>query len=154
VSFKISVEYFTLQGGADKSLALPTYGWRRTEPIMSLERGGPFVCRIQVFSCYKGWKEVCQAIRAISTTSRRELSLCFFFLQGKAPKEIQAVLTGILWEHAQSCSTVKNGVAQFKRGDFSTCDASRLGQPTREIIDHFHELTREERRISSKSIAE
>jgi len=30
--------------------------------------------------------------RAISTTSRRELS-SFFFLQGKAPKEIYAILT-------------------------------------------------------------
>jgi len=32
--------------------------------------------------------------RAISTTSRRELLL--FFLQGKAPKEIQAILTETL----------------------------------------------------------
>jgi len=30
--------------------------------------------------------------RAISTTSRRELSSSFFFLQGKAPKEIDAIL--------------------------------------------------------------
>jgi len=30
--------------------------------------------------------------RAISTTSRRELSSKFFFLQGKAPKEIHAIL--------------------------------------------------------------
>ena len=29
---------------------------------------------------------------AISTTSRRELSSSFFFLQGKAPKEIHAIL--------------------------------------------------------------
>jgi len=34
--------------------------------------------------------------RAISTTSRRELSSDFFFLQGKAPKEIHAILTEIL----------------------------------------------------------
>ena len=34
--------------------------------------------------------------RAISTTSRRELSLSFFFLQGKAPKEIHAILTETL----------------------------------------------------------
>ena len=31
--------------------------------------------------------------RAISTKSRRELSLSFFFLQGKAPKEFHAILT-------------------------------------------------------------
>jgi len=34
--------------------------------------------------------------RAISTTSRRELSSIFFFLQGKAPKEIHAILTETL----------------------------------------------------------
>ena len=34
--------------------------------------------------------------RAISTTWRRELSLSSFFLQGKAPKEIHAILTETL----------------------------------------------------------
>jgi len=34
--------------------------------------------------------------RAISTTSRRELSSIFFFLQGKVPKEINAILTETL----------------------------------------------------------
>jgi len=34
--------------------------------------------------------------RAISTKSRRELSSSFFFLQGKAPKEIHAILTETL----------------------------------------------------------
>jgi len=48
-----------------------------------------------------------------------------FFLQGKAPKEIHAILTETLWEHAPSYATVKNWVAQFKRGDFSTYDAPR-----------------------------
>ena len=33
---------------------------------------------------------------AISTTSRRELSSSFFFLQGKAPKEIHVILTETL----------------------------------------------------------
>jgi len=41
-----------------------------------------------------------------------------FFLQGKAPKEIQAILTQTLGEHAPSYATVKNLVAQFKHGDF------------------------------------
>ena len=44
-------------------------------------------------------------------------------LQGKAPNEIHAILTETLGEHAQSYATVKNWVDQFKRGDFSTCDA-------------------------------
>jgi len=49
-------------------------------------------------------------------------------------------------------------VAQFKRGDFSTCDAPRPGRPktvtTPEIIDQIHELILEDRRISAKSISE
>ena len=49
-------------------------------------------------------------------------------LQGKAPKEIHAILTETLGEHAPSYATVKNWVAQFKRDDFSTCDALRPGR--------------------------
>jgi len=60
----------------------------------------------------------------ISTTWRRELSSSVFFPQGKAPNEIRATLTETLGEHAPSYATVKNWVAEFKRGDFSTCDAS------------------------------
>ena len=55
--------------------------------------------------------------RAISTTSRRELSSSFFFLQGKAPMEIHAILKETLGEDAPSYTTVKNCVAQFKCGD-------------------------------------
>ena len=52
----------------------------------------------------------------------------FLFLQGKAPKEIRAILTETLGKNAPSYATVKNWVAQFKRGDFSTCDAPRPGR--------------------------
>ena len=49
-------------------------------------------------------------------------------------------------------------MAQFKRGEFSTCDAPPPGQlktmTTPEIIDQIHELYLEDRRISAKSIAE
>jgi len=86
----------------------------------------------------------------ISTTSRHELSSSFFFLQGKAPKEIHAILKETFWEHAPSYAMVKNWVAQFKRGDFSTCGAPRPGQPktvtTLEIIDQIHELMLGDRR--------
>jgi len=51
----------------------------------------------------------------------------FFFLQGKAPKKIHAILTETLGEYASSYATVKNWVAQIKRGDFFTCDAPRPG---------------------------
>ena len=53
----------------------------------------------------------------------------FFFLQGKAPKEIHAIQTYTLGGHAPSYATVKNWVAQFKRGDYSTCDAPCPGRP-------------------------
>ena len=42
----------------------------------------------------------------------------FFFMQGKAPKEIHAILKETLGEYATSYATVKNWVAQFKRGVF------------------------------------
>jgi len=66
-------------------------------------------------------------MRAISTTWRRELSSSFIFLQGKAPKEIHAILTETLGEHAPSYATIKNWVAQFKHGDFPTCDFHHPG---------------------------
>jgi len=97
-------------------------------------------------------------MHAISETWRCELSSSFFFLQGKAPKEIHAILTETLGEHAPSYATIKNWVAQFKHGDFSTCDESHPGQPktvtTAEITDLIHELILEDHRISAKSIAE
>jgi len=81
----------------------------------------------------------------------------FFSLQGKALKEIHAILTETLGEHAPSYA-IKNWVAQFKHGDFSTCDAPRPGRPktvtTPKIFDQIHKLILEDRRISAKSIAE
>ena len=66
----------------------------------------------------------------------------FFFLQGKAPKEIYTILTETIGEYAPSYDTVKNWASQFKRGDFSTCDAPHSGRPktvtTPEIIDQIH----------------
>ena len=57
-------------------------------------------------------------------------------------------------EHAPSYTTVKNWVARFKCGDFSTCDAPRPGRPTTvntpEIIEQIQELILEDSRISAK----
>jgi len=152
------VDHRVLRGGADNSLARPTSSCRRTESIGSLERGVCSSAELKVFSCYRGRKEACHATRAISTTSRRELSSSFFFLQGKTPKEIHAILTETVGEHAPSYATVKNWVTQFKRGNFSTRDAPRAGRPktvtTPEFIDQIHELILEDPRISAKSIAQ
>ena len=82
----------------------------------------------------------------------------YSFLQGKASKKIHAILTETLGKHAPSYATVKNWVAQFKRDDFSNCNAPHPGRPktvtTPEIIDQIHELILEDRRISAKSIVE
>jgi len=49
-------------------------------------------------------------------------------------------------------------VAQFKRGDFSTCGAPRPGRPKTvtipEIINQIQELILEDHRVSAKSVAE
>jgi hypothetical protein len=54
-------------------------------------------------------------------------------LQGKAPKDIHAILIETLGEHAPSYATVKNWVAQFKRGDFSASSW------TTQNSDHFRD---------------
>ena len=67
---------------------------------------------------------------AISAIWRRELSSSFFFLQGKAPKEIHAILKKkTLGEHAPSFSTVKNSVVQFERGEFPPVERLVLDDP-------------------------
>jgi len=75
-----------------------------------------------------------------------------------AIKEIHAILKEILGERAPSYATVKNWVAQFKLGDFSTCVSPCPGRPKTvtipEIIDEIHELSLGDRRISAKSIAD
>jgi len=67
-----------VRGGALKSLARPTSRCCRTESKVSLERVVCLCAELQFFSCYGGWKEACQATRAISATCRRELSSRFF----------------------------------------------------------------------------
>jgi len=82
----------------------------------------------------------------------------FFFLQGKASKEIHTILTETFGEHAPLHATIKNWVAQFKHGDISTCNAPCPGRhktvTTPEIIDQIHELILEDCRILAKSIVE
>jgi len=78
-------------------------------------------------------------------------SVIIFFLQGKAPKEFQAILIETLEDYAPSYATVQNLVSQFKRGAFSTCAPPRPGRPktvtTPGIIDQIHELNLEGSRI-------
>ena len=102
--------------------------------------------------------EAYKTTRVISTISRRKLSSSYFFpaRQGAegnshhSDRNIRGTCTIV-------CHHQKLG-AQFKRGDFSTCDAPHLGQPktvtTPEITDQIHELILEDHRILAKSIAE
>jgi hypothetical protein len=136
-----------VRGGADKPLAWPTSLCHRTELIASLERGVCSCAKLQVFSCYRGWKETCQVTHDfinIETWAVIKLS----FLQSKTLKEIHTILTETLGEHAPSYATIKNWVAQFKCGDFSTCDVPRPDWPktvtTPEIIDKNYELILED----------
>ena len=141
----------SLRRGAGKSLARPTSRCRRTESIVSLERGVCSCSVLQFFSCYRGGKEACQATRAIST-SRREMSSSVFSCKARRRRKFTPFWQ-TLGKYAPSHATVKNWVVQFKRGDFSTCDAPRP-VTTAEIIDQIHELNLEDRRISAKSIDE
>ena len=68
-----------VRGGADKSLARPTSRCRRTESIVLLEREVCSCAELQVFSCYRGWKEACQATRAVLITWRRGPSSSLLF---------------------------------------------------------------------------
>ena len=96
---------------------------------MSLERGSVHVPNCKSFPVTEAERK---HVRRRARFKQHRDASChyFFFLQGKAPKEIHTILTETLGEHAPSYATVKSWVAQFKRGDFSTCDAPRPGRPT------------------------
>jgi len=137
-----------LRGAADKSLGPPSSRCRRKESIVSFEKEACSCAELQVFLCYRGRKEHIK--RCMRFQQHRDASChrFFFFLQAKAPKEIHAILTETLREYSLLYATVKNWVAQFKRGDFSTCDAPRPGRPKTvtivEIIDQIRELILED----------
>jgi len=99
------------------------------------------MCRISSIFLLQRLKEIMSGDARDFNNIETRAVIEFFFLQVKAPKEIHAILTEIVWEHASWYATVKNLVAQFKRGNFSTCDAPRLGRPktvtTPEIIDYI-----------------
>ena len=64
--------------GAYKSLARSTSPSRRTEWIVSSERGARSCAVLQDFSCYRSRKEAFQVTRMISTKWTRELSSISF----------------------------------------------------------------------------
>jgi len=77
------------------------------------------MCRNAIFFLLQGRKGgVSGDVRDLNNIEVRAVIKIFFSLQGKAPKEIHAVLRETLGEHAPSYATVKNWEAQFKRCDF------------------------------------
>jgi hypothetical protein len=64
-------------------------------------------------------------VRNFNNMEARAVITFFFFLQGQAPKDIHAMLIETLGENAPLYATIKNLVAQFKHGDFSTCFVPR-----------------------------
>ena len=84
----------------------------------------------------------------------------FFFLparQGAEGNSSHSERKKTLGERAPLYATVKNLVAQFKRGDFSTCVAPLPGRrktvTTPEIINQIHELILKDRRIEQLDIS-
>ena len=151
VSIRISRQY--LRGGADKFLARPTSRCRRTESIVSLVRGSGHVPNCKSFLITEAERK---HVRRRARFQQHRDSSCHQVpppaRQGAEGNSRHSV------RNIRGTSTVKNWVAQFKRGDFSTCDAPRPGRSktvtTPEIIDKIHKLILEDRRISAKSIAE
>ena len=85
---------------------------------MSLERG---VCSYAEFQVFLVTEAETKHVRQHVQFQQHRDASCHQVprpLQGKAPKEIQVILTETLGEHAPSYAAVKNWVAQFKRGDF------------------------------------
>jgi len=124
-----------------------------------VEMKGLFMCRIaSLFLLQRLKGSESGDAREFNNMETRTVIKFFFPLQGKVPKKIHAILTETVREHTPSYVTVKNWVAQFKRGDFSTCVALHPERPKTvtapEIIDQIHEIILKDRRISAKSIAE
>ena len=102
------------------------------------------MCRIaSLFLLQRPKRSMSGNVRDFNNIETLAVIMFFFFVcvQGKAPKEIHAILTETFGEHAPSYVTVKNWVVPFKRGVFSTCDAPRPRRPktvtTPEVIDQI-----------------
>jgi transposase len=85
------------------------------------------MCRIASLFLLKRLKESMSGEMRDFNNIETRAAIKFFFLQGKASKEICAILIESLGEHALSYANIKHWVAQFKRCDFSTCDTPRPG---------------------------
>ena len=97
---------------------------RRTESVVSLERGVCSCADLQAFSCYRCWKETWYATHDFSNIETWDV-INFYFLQSKAPREIQSILTEIWMKTSLTYASVKKWAALFIRGDFIICVSLR-----------------------------
>jgi hypothetical protein len=110
---------FEIWGGADNSLARPTYRCRWTKSIVSVETEIFSCAESQDSSFYRGWKKISEDACDFRNIESRAGINIFFSMQVKEPKEINAILTETWGEHAPSYTIVKIRVAQVKRCDVS-----------------------------------
>lgn len=82
----------------------------------------------------------------------------YLFLKGLTPQEIHEDMSNTVQANCPSYSTVKNWVADFKRGRKTTSDEDRSGRPadvtTPETIDAVHNLILNDRRSTIRFVAE
>lgn len=82
----------------------------------------------------------------------------YLFLKGLSGKEIYDDMLTTLGDQCPSYSTIKNWVADFKRGRKDVTDEKRSGRPisvsTQENIDAVHDMILDNRRIGLKRISE
>jgi hypothetical protein len=82
----------------------------------------------------------------------------YFFLKRKSAEIIYDNMSVILGEKRPSYSIVKNCVAKFRTGHLGTEDEECSGRPTQvtipENVDAIHCMILDDRRISTKKIAE
>lgn len=81
----------------------------------------------------------------------------YLFKKGLSGQEIHTDMVNVLGEHAPSYTTVKNWIAEFKRGRSSIDDAPRSGRPktasTTEIIEQVHNIVNENPSVSTRDLA-
>jgi len=101
----------------------------------AIGKRGPFMCRIASRFLLHRLKGSMSSDARDFNNIETQAVIKFPSPQGKAPKEIRAILTETLGKHAPSYA-VTNWVAQFKRGDFvHLWCASSWTTPSYKLID-------------------
>ena len=121
----VTVRISVLRWSADTSLGQHTSQCRRTESILSLERGVVCVLNCNIFFLQMLKGKMSGVARNFNNIGTR-LHIIFLTRQGVEgnSRHLERNIRG----NAPLYSTVKNWVAQFKGGNFSTWIAPRPGR--------------------------